>query len=442
VAIRDPIDSGLQSLVYLRDPPFMTEVLPTPPASSTVPQRENEFEFLCALTGVELGQERVERIANWNLSNLDWSELLRLAEYHGVLPLAARNLIEDARGLPPEIEGTLRSAYDANLRRSLWFTAELARIMQHFERRQLRAVPYKGPLLAQSVYHDVGLRSYSDLDFLISPADFDRAKQALAEIGYRPSAHFTPAVERFWLRKGYERGFDSAVGPNLVELQWALLPHFYAVDLHSDDLRSDDLRVEDLLARAGRTAVGGCKVPCLSPEDSLLVLCLHAAKHLWTRLIWLADIAETLRSQSQTRTIDYSLVFSRARAMGIVRILGISLWLAKNVLRAELPKGAEETIAADPRVPALGSKFAERLARGAAYDFESTEYFRLILELRERRGDRWRYLWRLVWTPGTGDVAAVRLPEALFPLYRVVRLLRLTRKLGKVSKDVQLRTAN
>jgi Uncharacterised nucleotidyltransferase len=420
----------------------MTEVLPTPPASSTVPQRENEFEFLCALTGVELGQERVECIANWNLSKLDWSEFLRLAEHHGVLPLAARNLIEHARGLPPEIERSLRSAYDANLQRSLWFTAELARIMQHFEHRQLRAVPYKGPLLAQSVYHDVGLRSFSDLDFLISPADFDRAKQALAEIGYRPSAHFTPAVERFWLRKGYERSFDSAVGPNLVELQWALLPHFYAADLHSDDLRSDDLRVEDLLARAGRTAVGGCEVPCLSPEDSLLVLCLHAAKHLWMRLIWLADIAETLRSQSQTRTIDYSLVFSRARALGIVRILGVSFWLVKSVLRAELPKGAEETIAADPRVPVLGSEFAERLARAAAYDFESTEYFRLILKLRERRGDRWRYLWRLVWTPGTGDVAAVRLPEALFPLYRVVRLLRLTRKLGKVGKDVQLRTEN
>jgi hypothetical protein len=415
VAIRDPIDSGLRSLVYLRDPPFMTEVLPTPPASSTVPQRENEFEFLCALTGVELGQERVERIANWNLSNLDWSEFLRLAERHGVLPLAARNLIEDARGLPPEIEGTLRSAYDANLRRSLWFTAELARIMQHFERRQLRAVPYKGPVLAQSVYRDLGLRSFSDLDFLISPADFNRAKQALADIGYRPSAHFTPAVERFWLRKGYERAFDSAMGPNLVELQWALLPHFYAVDL----------RVEDLLARGGRTVVGGCEVPCLSPEDSLLVLCVHAAKHLWTRLIWLADIAETLRSQ----TIDHSLVFSRARALGVVRILGVSFWLVKNVLRAELPEGAEETIAADPRVPALGSEFAERLARGAAYDFESTEYFRLILKLRERRGDRWRYIWRLVWTPGAGDVAAVRLPEALFPLYRIVRLGRLMRKL-------------
>jgi hypothetical protein len=331
-----------------------------------------------------------------------------------VLPLAARNLIEHARGLPPEIERSLRSAYDANLRRSLWFTAELARIMQHFERRQLRAVPYKGPVLAQSAYRNVGLRNFSDLDFLISPADFDRAKRALAEIGYRPSAHFTPAVERFWLRKGYERSFDSAVGPNLVELQWALLPYFYAVDL----------RVEDLLGRAGRTVVGECEVPCLSPEDSLLVLCVHTAKHLWTRLIWLADIAETLRSQ----TIDHLLVLSRARVLGIARILGVSFWLAKNVLRAELPKPADELIAADPGVPALGSEFAERLASGAAYDFESTEYFRLILKLRERRDDRWRYIWRLVWTPGAGDVAAVRLPEALFPLYRIVRLGRLLRK--------------
>jgi hypothetical protein len=396
----------------------MTESLATSLASSTALQSENEFALLCALAGAELSPERIERIANWNRSALDWSEVLRLAEHHGVLPLAARNLIEHARGLPPEIEHALGSAYAANLRRSLWFTAELARIMQHFERGQLRAIPYKGPVLAQSLYRDLDLRSFSDLDFLISFADFGRAQQALAEIGYRPSSVvttvLTPAVERFWLRTGYERSFDSAAGKNLVELQWAVLPYFYGVDLS----------VDDLLARAGRTVVGGREVPCLSPEDSLLVLCLHAAKHLWTRLIWLADIAETLRIQ----TIDYALVFSQARALGIARILDVSFWLVKNVLRAEIPKPAEEMIAADVQVPALGSEFAERLARGAAYDFESTEYFRRILKLRERRCDRWRYLWRLVWTPGTGDIAAVRLPGALFPLYRIVRIGRLIGK--------------
>jgi len=403
----------------------MTELFPPPSVSSTRLQRQGEFELLCALAGVDLASQRVERIANWTFSTLDWSKCLQLAEHHGVLPLAGRNLIELGRGasgqaerdrsLPLEVERSLRSAYEANLRRNLWFTAELARIMQHFESRRLRALPYKGAVLAQSLYRDPGLRSFSDLDFLISPADFDRAKQALAEIGYRPSSDLTPNVERLWLRTGYERSFGSAAGKNLVELQWALLPYFYAVDL----------RVEDLLARAGRAVVGGCEVPCLSPEDSLLVLCLHAAKHLWTRLIWLSDIAETLR----TETIDYSLVSSRAHAAGIARMLGVSFWLVKNVLRSDLPEPAEGMMAADPRVPALGSQFAKRLARGASYDFESTEYFRLILKLRERHHDRWRYLWRLVWTPGAGEISTVRLPELLFPLYRIVRLGRLMWKL-------------
>ncbi len=393
----------------------LPELATSSAAPGAAPQREDSFEFLCALAGAELTAERRERIANRGYSGLDWGEVLRLAEQHGVFPLAARNLMEIGCGIPLEVERSLRSGYEESLRRSLWFAAELARIMQHFERRWVRAVPYKGPVLAQSLYRDVGLRSFSDLDFLISPADFERAKRALAEIGYRPATDVSPAVERLWLRTGYERSFSSAAGKNLVELQWALLSHLYGVDLD----------VGDLLARAGRVVVGGCEVPCLSPEDSLLALCLHAAKHLWTRLIWLADIAETVRTQ----TIDYALVRSRARALGMVRILGVSFWLVKNVLWAELPQAAEETMAADPQAPLVGGEIAGRLARGTPYDFESTEYFRLILKLRERRGDRCRYLWRLVWTPGTGEVAVVRLPEGLFPLYRIVRMARLARKL-------------
>jgi hypothetical protein len=394
--------------------------LPSPCPSSIGLRTENEFEILSVLAGATLSPERVKRIADWNFGSFDWNEFLRLAEHHGVLPLAASNLIkyrsvESGCGLPPDIERSLRTAYDANLRRSLWFSAELTRVMQHFERRQLRAIPYKGPVLAQTLYCDAGLRSFSDLDFLISPRDFERARQALAEIGYRPAAKLAPAIERLWLQIGNERTFDGSAGKNLIELQWALLPHFYAVDLPA----------EHLLERAGGTVIGGCEVPCLSPEDSLLVLCLHAAKHLWTRLIWLTDIAETLRLP----LIDYALVFSRARALGITRILGVSFWLVKNVLHGDLAEPAEEIAAADPRVAALGREFAERLARGAAYDFESTEYFRLIMKLRERRGDRWRYLRRLVWTPSSGDVAALRLPERLFPLYRIVRIGRLARKL-------------
>jgi Uncharacterised nucleotidyltransferase len=393
--------------------------------SSIGPQREDEFGLLCAGASAKMTVAQIEHVANWNFSSLDWNEIIRLAEHHGVLPLAARNLMEHARRLPPEIELTLRSAYEINLKRGLWFAAELARIIRHLDRRQAEhpqtdrkqfpVVPFKGPILAQSLYGDPGLRSFSDLDLLISSTDFKRAKQALAEIGYSPAKKLTPAVERFWLQNGYEQSFNGAAGDNLVELQWALLPYFYAVDL----------RVENLLARSGPVVVAGCQMRCLSPEDSLTVLSLHAAKHLWGRLIWLVDIAGILRAGN----IDYGLVFSNARSLGIARILGVTFWLVKNVLDAELPDAAEEMIASDPAASVLGQEFAARLMRAATYDFESTEYFRLILKLRERRGDRLRYLWRLFWTPGEGDLAALGLPEALFPLYRIVRVGRLMRKL-------------
>jgi hypothetical protein len=392
--------------------------------SSTGAQREDEFGLLCALASAKMTSGQIERIASWNFSGLDWNEIIRLAEHHGVLPLAARNLIEHGHGLPPEIEHTLRSAYELNLKRGLWFAAELARVIRHLDRwaaehgqadrQQFPVLPFKGPMLAQSLYGDPGLRSFSDLDLLISSTDFGRAKQALAEIGYSPAKRLDPAAERFWLQNGYEQSFNGAAGDNLLELQWALLPYFYAVDL----------KVENLLARSGHAVVGGCHMRCLSAEDSVIVLSLHAAKHLWGRLIWLVDIAETLRSGS----IDYGLVFSNARSLGIARILGVTFWLVKNVLHAGLPDAAEEMIASDAAASVLGQEFAARLRRAATYDFESTEYFRLILKLRERRGDRLRYFWRLFWTPGEGDLAALRLPEALFPLYRVVRMARLMGK--------------
>ena len=374
----------------------------------------SEFDLLCACAGVELNPGRVARIADWNRSAIDWDRLLHLAEHHGVLPLVARNLRAHARDIPTHVEQFVTSAYDKNLRRNLWFANELIRITDEFEKKQIRVLSYKGPLLAELAYGDVALRNFGDLDFLIPPSDFERAKQGLAELGYRPSSELRSAVERYWLRNGYERSFDSAAGKYLVEIQWALLPRFYAVDIRTDDL----------LVRSRPMSMGGREVLGFSPEDLLLVLCLHAAKHLWMRLIWICDIAETIRTQ----TMDWTLFRERAADLGVLRMVGISFWLARRLLECRLPDLAGDFLNRDSEVPTLGVEFVARAARSATYDFESTEYFRWILKLRERGGDQSRYLWRLVWTPGDGDLAAMKLPEAMFPLYRAVRVARLMRK--------------
>lgn len=382
-----------------------------------MPIGSKEFDLLCACAGVEISPQRAARIASANAAEFDWDEFLRLAEHHGVLTLVSRTLHQQGVQLPQSSAASLEKANAENVQRNLWFASELARILQHFKKSNLRALPYKGPLLAESAYGDLTLRTFTDLDFLISPADFAAARQALAELEYRPSEPWSPPVERFWLKNGYERAFDGTAGKYLVELQWALLPHVFAVDL-----RNDDVLARSTPSRCNARDEG---IPALSPEDSLLALCLHAAKHLWMRLIWLCDIAETMRSEA----IDDSLLVRRASELGVRRMLGVSFWLTENLLDADLPAAAREIVAGDRQVPILGNLFAERLARTALYDFESPEYFLLIRKLRERPADRWRYLWRLLWTPGVGDLAAVRLPEPLFPAYRLVRLARLARKL-------------
>ncbi|MGB9234940.1 MAG: nucleotidyltransferase family protein [Terriglobales bacterium] len=394
-------------------------LLPSIP-SSTPTNPGSGFELLCACASRNPALAQEQRIANWDYAGFDWNGFLRLAEHHGVLALVAHNLISHAGELPAEVAQSLRSSYAANLQRNLWFAGELTRILEHLSKSEVRAIPYKGPVLAQSAYGDLGLRSFSDLDLLISRVDFERAKRALGEIGYHPSQALSPAVERLFLRTGYERSFDGLSGKNLLELQWNLLPHFYAVDS-----QAAAFGVEDLLARAGRIRLGAGDVPCLSAEDSLLVLCLHAAKHLWTRLIWIADIAESLRAPD----IDFALVVRRARALGIARIVGVSCWLAERLLGAAIPAPAREVIEHDPEVPKLGEEYAARLARASTYNFDSTEYFRQVWRLRERPSDRCRYLWRLASTPGPGEIAAIELPESLFPLYRVVRIGRLLRRL-------------
>ncbi|MGA7683597.1 MAG: nucleotidyltransferase family protein [Terriglobales bacterium] len=413
----------------------MTEAPLSSPPSSVSQNRGSGFELLCACSTAKPAPEQIAKISTHQYADFDAEEFLRLAEHHGAVALVARNLIEHASVLPTEMRQSLAARYAANLRRNLWFAAELLRITKHFAESNLRMIPYKGPVLAQSAYGDLALRGFSDLDLLISPADFPRAKQALAEIGYQPSKPLTAAVERLWLRTGYERSFDGSAGKNLLELQWRLLPYFYAVDPGPAQLRFDDL-----WTRSHRIELGASRIsddapadppalPCLAPEDSPLALSLHAAKHLWTRLIWVADIAESLRAPN----LDLTLVVKRAHAAGIARILGVSFWLANHLLSAPIFPAAQELIEADPAIPHLGHACANRLARAATYDFESTEYFRQIGQLRERASDRWRYLWRLIWTPGPGDVEAVTLPGFMFPLYHGVRGARLLRKLVSSS---------
>jgi Uncharacterised nucleotidyltransferase len=203
----------------------------------------------------------------------------------------------------------------------------------------------------------------------------------------------------------------------VLELQWALQPRFCAVDFD----------MEELFARAVNVTIAARSMKIPSPEDLLLVLSVHAAKHVWGRLIWLCDIAQILKRNK----LNWDWVQSRARDLGMERILHITLLLTERFLQTAIPAPIESIVRSDRAAHVFVDEIAAAVIRGASYEQQQTLYFRLMMRLRERRLDQARFLTRLAFTPGPGEREAIRLPKILFPLYRAVRLARLAARFGK-----------
>ncbi len=389
------------------------------PASASSDDRETsaagslapEFDLLLACCGEHSGNQREGLIRAILQQSLDWDDLTQAAEHHGVIPRLYENLAANAGLVPAAALQAIYRLYEANTRRTLWLTRELARVLAHFQSAGIPALPYKGPTLAQSLYEDVAKRQFSDLDILIHARDFSRAQAALLELGFEPGLELTPKQERAYLRSGYEFTFDSPNGRNLLEIQWQILPRFYSVEFDMDGF----------FDRAVTQQVAGMVVGSLRAQDLLLALCAHAWKHAWIQLSWLCDIS----ALAKTPDLDWDLVWRQATALGMRRMVAVTFVLAHRLLGAALPRGAQS----DSCTESFADAILPLIKKSTPFNTESMAYFRLMASLRERRHHRARFWWQLALTPSVGEWSAIRLPEPLFPLYRLVRVFRLARRL-------------
>jgi len=347
----------------------------------------------------------------------DWDAVLHLADKHGTSSLLYQNLTRFKNVVPSAALTSLHQSYERNIHKALFLTRELIRILDCLGTLGIEVIPYKGVVLSEVYYGDMALRQSGDMDLFVRRKDVARIKSAVHDLGYRPRVPIPENAEADYIASGYECTFDSPAGKNLLELQWALQPRFYAVDFDMDGL----------FERAVSVTVAGrrMKTPC--PEDLLLVLSMHAAKHVWGRLIWLCDIAQIVKREN----LDWDWIQSQAHHLGIERILHITLQLANHFLATRIPSAIEDAVIADRSALAFTEQIAAAVAAGVTYEEEQLSYFRLMMRLRERRMDRLRFLTRLTFTPGPGEWESVRLPKSLFPLYRVVRLARLASRFAR-----------
>jgi hypothetical protein len=354
----------------------------------------------------------------------DWAGLQRRALEHGVLPhlLAALAGI-GSPAVPPSILGRLRDWGRAHTQTTLFRTGELLEVLALFEAHAIDAVPLKGPVLAMSMYRSLAMRQFTDIDLLVPSSRAAAAAKLLVTRGYAvgsPAETSTAAVR------------DCACGRVVIDLQWALAEERYSFPITAGRLAADAQRVPFM-----NTTVWQPR-----PDDQLLFLCGHAAKHCWSRLGWVSDIAAFIRAHGQQ--LDWGQTLDRARQMRGERLLLLGLQLAADLLWISVPRDVLPRLRADTVVAPLAAELRHRLfgvelsAGRLNGSYGVVEAGLLYMRSRERLADKApyaRYLLRtlLTWCrvrPNPQDRAVVALPSCLAFLYVVIRPIRLLHKYG------------
>lgn len=336
---------------------------------------EGQLLVWCARTVVpELVRHRIRKAMG---PSLNWPLFLSLVWFHDVGALVYRTLNEVCPDVVPKSTlDVLRQRAQAGALLNRALAKELAQICQAFQESGVPVIAFKGAPLAIMAYREQTLRDYGDLDLVVPQHRLTDAQRVLWSQGYRPQDQIKPAPVESHHDEPYHLFVKKNV-PGYVDLQWVMAHEHFA-------FRLDRPEIWD---RCVPLSVEGKQVMSLSPEDLLIILCVHGSKHAWERLKWVADVAELLRAQR----LNWNLVFATATTWKCRRMLLMGLALAHRVMEVPLPPDIVHTALTDPDLAVLVERVPKSLLAQQQEGIDEHDGPALYFTLKDSWWDRWRY---------------------------------------------------
>lgn len=391
--------------------------MPTATSSASL---QPEIDLLLCCARKTLDDYISARVAQLLQQQIDWPQLIHLADENGLLPLLCHHLAQFSDTISPDWLASVREANRENTMRTLFLTAELLRINERLRQRGIPSLPYKGPILAQMAYGDATLRQFDDLDIVVRQSSMMQVYNEMDSLGYMPRF----SRERFLAGHGEnvpgEYVFVHNVHRAIVEFHTeATLRHFPRAP-----------QLESMLNRATAISMNNQPVSTFSLPDTLLMLCVHGAKDFWSRLVWVADIAALIPTLAKA---DWEIILSQAKECHSERMVELGLWLAMSLFNAKPP--AIANLEPDRTMVKVGRALRDQLlnlkplAQGLRW--RSVYRIRMVRPL-------WKglaYWLRLSTEPAEEDWSAPGdLPPRRVP-YALLRPLRLWRKYARAARQ-------
>ena len=382
------------------------------------------IELLLGLMNISQDAEILDRVRIKLGDGIDWSRLVHEAHEHRVVPLLYQNLHQNYPDLTPnDIDQSLHAHVNRIAVQNALFAAQLAKIVDYLEKHNVCTIPYKGPIAALVDYENLALRQFGDLDLLVNPDDYERARELLIASDYRLVVDW-----------GWESTYiDDDLGV-CIDLHRAITQDSFPVHI---DFAS-------LCSRLRSINIAGKEVSFLGAEDTLIFLCIQLAKDGYAgthvlRLSKICDIGALLR---KNQAIDWDWVYREAGRLGCRRMISLGLSVAYELIGAPVPEALLRRARADGPLDILTEYICcELFTQQASENRVSVSSKEFYFQVRERWRDKLfpHYLeFKMRLVPNEKDRAMLKLPDWLGGLYYVIRPLRLAidniRRLFKMQK--------
>jgi hypothetical protein len=380
-----------------------------------------EDELLLCAARARTNPEIAARMKSLVQLEMDWKRLLAAARWHGLVPLLYTHLQSAcAEEMPESILLKLGRQFMLNAARNLSMTAELVRILALFEDHGIPALPYKGPLLAESIYGDVALRQFEDLDILVPESKVAEAETLLRQQEYQVALELPQDRMAAYCRMKHEIPYLHPGKSILIELHWKISPIFFHFPID----------MERLWRRTDWITLAGSRVRSFSKEDALMILCANGSRHYWEKLESVSAVAEMLRVYPE---MNWEYLFGLARDLRSEKALLLGLLISHNLFNTEIPEPAVQRIRTDKLLHILAAEVQTRLFIPNLQPASVMEHFSWRVRLTDRWQDRVRIILRTLFLPQYEDWMIIKLPSCLAFLYFPFRIFRVLKKFATRS---------
>lgn len=192
------------------------------------PEDELAFRLVATEWCRQRDRDRITELA----ASVDYELFAERLNCQRLVALVGHRLVELCAAEVPSAFSAMARRAAVESRHRFVLHRHIARTFaSRMENAGIKVLPLKGPLLAERIYPDPGLRaSPADLDFLVQPDRLDDAVELMGSIGYRvwdatkwagglPHYHYCltppdatlPKVELHWRIHWYEKRFATAL---------------------------------------------------------------------------------------------------------------------------------------------------------------------------------------------------------------------------------------